>query len=250
MRPASTKTQDEITREWGKIAKLRADQIEEGKDLSYNFILVPCIFELCGQSDFAAVVDVGCGSGFLTKKLSKKAQRVVGIDMSQDNVNIAKERYSNTGNIEFMKTTIEDYAFGFKGPYFTLAVANMSLMTTLHLDSVLEAIASLLKSEAHFVLTITHPCFWPLYWGYSFEDWFDYKKELPIEAIFKISLETSSNLVTTHVHRPMAQYVSELSKAGFIIDQISEPMPTKDIEWKYPKKWEYPRFLGIHCIKA
>jgi ubiquinone/menaquinone biosynthesis C-methylase UbiE len=249
MKPAIGKTQNEITKEWERIAKLRAEQIEKGKDLSFTFILVPSIFELSAQSDFSAVIDIGCGSGFLTRELAKKAQHVVGIDMSRENINIARERYANIANIEFLNSTIEDYVLKLKTPCFTLVIANMSLMTTLYLDKVLESIARILKSGAHFVFTVTHPCFWPLYWKYAFEDWFDYKKEIPIEATFKISLETCQGLVTTHIHRPLEQYVSSLLKVGFVIDKIFEPMPNKDIEAKYPKRWKYPRFLSMRCIR-
>jgi len=246
MKPVIGKTQKEITKEWENIAKLRAEQIEHGKDLSFTFILVPCIFELSKHSDFTSVIDVGCGAGFLTKDLARKSRHIVGIDMGRENIDIAKERFSN---IEFINSTIEDYAFNLKTPCYTLSIVNMSLMTTLYLDKVLESIARILKSGGHLIFTITHPCFWPFYWGYAFENWFDYKKEIPIEATFKISLETSQGLVTTHIHRPLEQYVFSLLKTGFIIDQISEPMPDRDLEVKYPSRWLYPRFLGMRCVK-
>ena len=31
-----------------------------------------------------------------------------------------------------------------------------------------------------FIFSITHPCYWPIYWNYYKEDWFDYNKELNI----------------------------------------------------------------------
>ncbi|MDP3025734.1 MAG: class I SAM-dependent methyltransferase [candidate division Zixibacteria bacterium] len=249
MRPVKGKSQDEITLEWERIAKLRAAQIEKGRDLSFSLVLLPSILELTMESDFTDVIDIGCGSGFLTKELARKATRVVGIDLSQENIDIAQARNIESANIKFINTSVEDYSLSVASPRFTLAIANMSLMTTLHLDGLLESIARVLKTGAHFVFTITHPCFWPFYWEYALEDWFVYEEEIPIEAPFRISLETCNGLLTTHVHRPLEQYVSSLLKTGFIIHKILEPMPNKDIEAKYPSRWKYPRFLGMNCIR-
>jgi len=243
-------TQQEISKQWDEVAKLRADQIEKGQDLSFDYILVPAILKLSAQSDFSAVIDIGCGLGFLTRQLASKAKCITGIDMSKKMINLAIEKCENVENIKFINSTVEDFTRKMKSTQFTLAVANMSLMTTLNLDRVLQSIACLLRPEAHFIFVITHPCFWPFYWGYAFENWFDYRKEVLIEGPFRISLDSSNEgLKTIHIHRPIERYIADLLRAGFIVDEVYEPMPTKDIEVKYPKPWIYPRFLSMRCIK-
>jgi len=250
MRPVSDVTQREIVEQWNGIARLRVDQIDKSKDLSFSFILVPTILELTTESDFTAVIDIGCGPGILTRRLSSKAQRIIGIDMSKEMIKIAKHKCEDIKSIEFLNSTIENFADNIETSSFTLAIANMSLMTTLHLDNVLHSIARVLRPGGHFVFTITHPCFWPFYKGYASKDWFDYKKEILIEDVFKISLESPKNgQKTIHIHRPLEQYVHNLLEAGFIVDQICEPIPTKDVEAKYPAPWQYPRFLSMRCIK-
>ena len=242
-------TQKDIATQWDKIAGLRADQISKGKDLSFSHILVPTILKLSAQSDFMAVLDIGCGTGFLTRQLALKAQRITGIDMSQKMIELAWKSCKDAENVQFLNSTVESFAASRKPPLFTLAVANMSLMNMTRLDRVLHSTAELLKPGGHFVFTITHPCFWPFYWGYAFEDWFDYKKEILIESVFRISLDApNSGPKTVHVHRPIEQYVASLSRGGFVVDDIYEPMPTEEVETRYPKRWEYPRFLGMRCI--
>lgn len=251
MRPVVGVTQSEIARQWSRVAKLRANQIQKGKDLSFTFVLVPLILKLSSQSDFTAVIDIGCGPGFLTKRLASKAQRIVGIDMSDEMINLAKDQCNNITNVEFLNSTIEDFARNIKKPSFTLAIANMSLMTTLYLDKVLKSVDSVLRPEGHLVFTITHPRFWPLYHGYASTNWFDYNKEILIEDVFRISLDSPEDgPKTIHIHRSLEQYMVSLSKAGFGVDEVCEPMPTKDIERKYPEPWKYPRFLGMRCIKT
>ncbi|MFC1903737.1 class I SAM-dependent methyltransferase [Chloroflexota bacterium] len=243
--------QSEIIKQWDEIARLRADQIQKSRDLSYTYVLVPTILKLSTQSDFTAVIDIGCGPGFLIKKLCSKARRFVGIDMSKEMIKIAKAQCANLVNVEIRNSTIENFARNTKMPSFTLAIANMSLMTTLRLDKVLRAVAHLLRPKAHFIFTITHPYFWPFYHGYASKNWFDYKKETLIEDIFRISLESpESGPKTIHVHRPLEQYLCSLAKSGFVVDQICEPMPSEDIRAKYPKLWKYPRFLGMRCIRV
>ncbi|MCK4368331.1 MAG: class I SAM-dependent methyltransferase [Dehalococcoidales bacterium] len=250
MKPVIGITQREITKQWDRVAKLRAEQIRRGKDLSFNFVLVPTILQLSTSSDFTSVIDIGCGPGFLTEQLALKAQHIIGIDMSEEMIKLAKGQCASVMNVEFINSTIENFARNIKPPPFTLAISNMSLMTALHLDGVLQSVACVLRPKGHFVFTITHPCFWPFYWGYASKEWFDYKKEVLIEDVFRISLESPKDGVkTTHAHRPLEQYIVSLCKAGFAIDEICEPMPAKDIEVKYPEPWRYPRFLGMRCIK-
>jgi SAM-dependent methyltransferase len=250
MKPTAGKKQSEITREWGRIARLRAEQIKEGKDLSYTFVLLPCVKELTMESDFRNVLDVGCGTGMITRELADKGGNIVGVDISDESIRVAKESCRECRNVEFVNSAIEVYAEKIKKRIFTLAVANMSLMTVLNLEESVEAVGKIVKKGGHFVVTITHPCFWPLYWGYAFEKWFNYSEEIPIEAEFMISLDRLSGIVTTHVHRPLNRYIEAVGKAGFTIDKLVEPIPSFEIEKKYPKKWEYPRFLAMRCIKS
>ncbi len=47
------------------------------------------------------VLDIGCGNGALSYDVANKAKRVVGIDLSEKNISVAKERYSRE-NVEYI----------------------------------------------------------------------------------------------------------------------------------------------------
>lgn len=47
------------------------------------------------------VLDIGCGNGALTYDVAKKAEKVVGIDLSENNISIAKNTFSRE-NIEYI----------------------------------------------------------------------------------------------------------------------------------------------------
>ena len=248
IQPVINKGYTEVIKEWDEIAEVRLNQIENGQDLSFKYVLAPTILDLLGGCNLSKVVDFGCGTGTLTKMIACKSDYIIGVDISKKNIELARENSRNFNNIDFVNIDIESFVSKVKKGTFTTAVAGMTLMTVLNLDKVLETTRAILKSGANFVFTITHPCFWPLYWDYAKEEWFDYAKEIPIEANFKTSLANYDRCVTTHVHRPLSMYFNSLIKNGFSINKIIEPMPSHEIQKAYPTKWVYPRFLGVQCM--
>lgn len=47
------------------------------------------------------ILDIGCGNGALTYDLAGKAKKVIGIDLSKENIKIAKEKFS-ASNINYI----------------------------------------------------------------------------------------------------------------------------------------------------
>jgi ubiquinone/menaquinone biosynthesis C-methylase UbiE len=248
MRRVWNKTQAEIAQEWDRIAVHRSDQIRSGKDISYEHVLIPSILELIHACDRSSVLDVGCGCGFLTARVAESAGHVTGIDISSRSIELAKKNCQQSSNIGFIEGAIEDLRSEDFSP-FSLAVANMSLMTMLRLDAALNSLFRLIRPGGHLAFAITHPCFWPQYWNYN-KEWFRYGEENVIEAPFRISLDSSDCFTTTHIHRPLERYVDELVKTGFEICRLSEPTPRPEIEALYPHRWEYPRFLFGLCERV
>lgn len=242
---ARSKSQADLVREWDSIAKLRFEQISSGIDITFHHVLVPAIRALIKGCDFTKVLDVGCGSGRLCDEVAARSEVVVGIDPSATNISLAKEHYESP-RISFEQTTLEDFAEGCPEK-FTLAVANMTLMVVMDLEVALRALRSLLSSNGHFVFSVPHPVFWPQHCGYSEEPWFKYEDEVVVEGPFRIALDRSSKAVTTHVHRPLSTYISTLRRTGFLVEDLSEPMPGESIQDRYPARWRYPRFMLMKC---
>ncbi|WP_180287080.1 bifunctional 2-polyprenyl-6-hydroxyphenol methylase/3-demethylubiquinol 3-O-methyltransferase UbiG [Paenibacillus sp. LK1] len=240
------KSNEQLALEWDSIAHIRAEQIEREQDLSYKYILVPGILSLISNKSFNNIIDIGCGSGHLTQKLKNKGKIVTGVDLSEENISIAQTNYSES-NINFTNASIENFSRMALNGSYDLAVANMTLMDVHSLENTLEAVSKILCKKGEFVFSITHPCFWPFYWNYWDEEWFDYSSEIFIESSFKISLSSNENIRTTHIHRPLEYYIRTLKKFNFQINTVVEPLPTPDVESLYPVKWKFPRFLLAHC---
>src|SRR6186997_2214706 len=69
--------------------------------------------ELMGISSSAQVLDVGCGSGWATRLMAEKARdgRVVGIDISDEMITVARQTSAQFSNVEFRVASAEALPF-------------------------------------------------------------------------------------------------------------------------------------------
>ena len=240
------KNDEAIKDEWDALSLKRFDQISSGSDLTYNHILVPEMLRLLGSRHFDSIIDVGCGTGVLTSLLAKKGTSIVGIDPSSKSIEIA--RNINPMTTKFFCSSIEKFAIG-RAPQFDAVIANMVLMDTIDLDKFVHALSIVTAAGGYLIFCITHPMFWPSYYGYETESWFRYDQQIVIEAPFRTSLDPHGDLVSTHIHRPLSMYFDCMRNYGFNIDTISEPMPSEALQIRYPSKWNFPHYLFARCIK-
>jgi hypothetical protein len=112
----------------------------------------------------------------------------------------------------------------------------MVLMDVIDLDGVLAGARAALHRNARFIATLTHPCFWPHYFGYETAHWFDYNSEIFIQAPFRIANEVT-DINTVHVHRPLSWYFAALARSGFRDIRLTE------LFGEGP--FAYPRFLRL-----
>lgn len=236
------KTIEEISKEWDCIGEKRIKEIQNGHDFSFTGVNAPCILNYLKDCERERVLDVGCGSGYLTHMISQISGYTVGIDASQESISAAKKSCA-AANLDFFVTPIARFH---TNQLFDTCVANMVLMTDPDMNESVQNICRLLKRGGHFLITITHPCFWPRYWQYDQEPWFDYNKEIFIENTFHTSLSQPLG-ITTHIHRPLHMYMRCLLQNGFTVAAIDEPYPVQSPPEGY--FYAYPRFLFIMAKK-
>lgn len=225
-----TKSLSRITREWDAIAGLREQQISSGKDHSANHVLAPAILDELTAVD--RLVDVGCGTGWLTSRVASRAKIAVGLDPSRESIAIAQTRHASP-SITYHAESIEEYAHRRSRPRFDAAISNMAASSAPNLEAFFSGSRRILKRDALFIATIPHPCFWPLYWGYASDPKFHYGKSFAVEGEFKIRKQ-ASDMLTTHFHHPLDRYMSALEGVGLPVTKMRELSG---------RGFKFPRFL-------
>jgi SAM-dependent methyltransferase len=249
IRPCPPKNNADLAREWDGLAEERHRQIASGEDLSFHHVVSPMAHGLLHDADRTIVLDIGSGTGEFTHQLARSSRQVVAVEPSHASMAVARRVCQSAANVRYIEAPLEEAAGLLQHEPATAAVAVMTLMTAPNLRAFAKTLAGLLPVHTKFVATLTHPCFWPRYWGYDSEPWFRYDREIFIEAPFVIS-KRQTKVRTTHIHRPLEAYLNVFGEAGFLVDAVAEPMPTPDVDTLYPKRWQFPRFLGLRWNKV
>lgn len=241
-----SKGHEKVAAQWDRVCESRVRLIQEGKDFSLTNITTPCMVHFFRRCKPKNVLDIGCGTGYLTNKLAceqfegTRYAKITGIDLSPRSIELAKKLYTSD-NLHFECAELQKYRSPKK---YDMCIANMVLMSEPDLVGFLESTRRIITEDGHFLIMISHPCFWPRYWGYEDERGFDYCKEISMEArLLMLSGGLSGDV--THIHRSLTDYCSAIDSAGFVIEKIREPYPEGPVPEKY--KTLYPRFLFFMC---
>ena len=102
----------------------------------------------------ARVLDVGCGSGWATRLMAEKAAkgRVIGIDIADEMIELARQGSTSFENLEFKVATAERLPFS--DAEFTHAFSMESLYYYADIPSALREIKRVLKPGGLFVTVV------------------------------------------------------------------------------------------------
>lgn len=254
--PARTYQSTSITRSearsleisaWDRIARLRARDLDADRDPSFRFVLAPGVSSLVPQGA-RRVLDIGCGVGRFTRELVSPSRSVVAIDPSPVSAELSKQHLNPFRNAKVLNQTIQEYAID-AGATHDAAVALMVLQDITELDSFLRSAGTVLQKNAPLVGAITHPRYWPQYWGYDKAPWFKYDQELFIRSAFRTSL-TTTDVSTLHVHRPIRMYRQAFESAGFTNMGSWEPMMAAHAQRNSGVSWRGPHFWFFRAFRS
>ena len=196
------------------------------------------------------ILDVACGNGVFTRRLAQLGAQVLGVDFSQEFLQLARGRttdYDDRIDYQVVDATDEAALRQLGQQRFDAAVCNMALMDMATIDPLLRALRHLLKPAGRFVFSVQHPCFNSNAIKMVVEE--EDQEGTLVEAFY---LKFSDYLhippgrgagaigePTPHLyfHRPLHVLFNACFQAGFVLDGIEEPAFDDSLQSERPLSW-------------
>lgn len=200
----------------------------------------PAVLSLAGDVKDQTVLDAGCGPGLYASELVKRGARVIGFDQSRAMVALARQRVGPRAELR-----VHDL----NAPLDWLNDGAVDLviaaLTINYVDDRVRALAEfrrVLKPSGAVIVSTTHPT----------SDWLrlggSYFAVEPVEE----SLRPGHDWPVRAWRRPLTVVCDEFRHAGFLIEQLVEPRPVKEMSERYPADFaeleRAPAFLAVRLV--
>ena len=212
---------------WNKVAADWRIQVGKEGDLNRQLNSDPVLWRFAGDVRGRLVLDAGCGTGYLTRKLWEQGAKVRGVDFSERMIAIARADHPG---IDFQVDSCSELRTVADASIERI-VSNYVLMDTPDLRGTMQAFHRVLKPGGIAVLIFSHPCFpqgraqnemggdgVTYYWTASY---FETR-----ECIDPPWGHFTSPFIW--YHRPLSDYWKAFRAAGFVVEDFEEPRVTED----------------------
>ena len=193
------------------------------------------------------VLDAGCGPGAYIEILLKRGAKVVGIDISPKMLRLARERVGDRA--EFHLTDMSKPMRFLKSGVFDVVISPLAIPYIRDLTSLFKEFYRLLKKPGILVFSDGHP----------FGDYLFFKKRRKAKNYFDTELVGciwhgfGIRVFIPGYRRPLNALLNPLIEAGFRIDRIVEPLPTKEFKRADPEAYKrlrrMPAFICVRAVK-
>lgn len=182
-----------------------------------NYYERPATISLIGDVSGKRVLEVGCGSGPLTKWLVDNGAEVVACDVSAEMLEIARSRVGDDAELHHHDlaeplTFLDDRSVD-------LVVASLVFHYLRDWVTPLRELHRVLRPSGSVVMSIHHPAW----------DWRNHCPENYF-AIVQVSEVWVKPHPVTFWRRPLTAATEAINKAGFLIDRLVEAMPIPELE--------------------
>lgn len=229
-------------------------ELRSREDNYNNLLEQPAMADLLPNLSDKIVLDVACGYGCNSLDFIKRnAKKVVGIDISEKMLNVAKSKYADK-NIEYIcmdMAEISKLKQKFDFVYCSLAFHYIE-----DFKKLCEDIFVLLNNNGQLLFSQEHPIITATIDGKG-----HFNKDTDGNNVsYTFSNYNQGGSRKTHwiiddvikYHRPIGEIITTLAKAGFIIEEVVEPLPKDWAIKKLPslaREYIKPNFLIIKAKK-
>ena len=211
----------------------------------------PALFSLSPDLSGKAVLDLGCGYGENCAEFKARgASTVLGVDISEKMLEVAIEEHPD---IEFLRADMSDLSF-IKGKY-DVVFSSLAVHYVEDFSAFAKSVYGILNPGGYFIFSQEHPLTTaPISGANWFRD--DDGNVLHSKLTdYARGGKRSTKWIVEGVekyHRTFSEIVNSLCEAGFTIERMMEPVPTRETIER-DKSWEKdlhkPNFLLVKAKK-
>jgi len=231
----ATKHVDEISVSslWDNNVRQWDRSIGEEGDIYRRFITDPYLFKAIGKVEGLDIIDIGCGNGYLCRKLKKKGAFVTGVEISKEMLDSARKN-PNSNGIKYILASATDLSLLGQTQYDKI-IFNHVLTSIKNCQRAIYEASRILKPNGFIYIMTSHPCFssgdrcWHFdvedtprneeATNYSVDKYFS-KKTYMINSWQGFSL-------IPYFHKTLEEYWAIFKNAGLIVEDFIEPKFSK-----------------------
>jgi SAM-dependent methyltransferase len=188
------------------------------------------------------VLDAGCGPGAYAEWLVDHGAQVVAVDANQKMVQLARMRLGDKARI--IQANLEEPLDFLQGFSFDLVVAPLVLDYIKDWLFIFTEFHQVLKPGGILVFSMEHPYA-------KFENHRDTSNYFSIELVEYTWNGFGKPVIVPSYRRPLSEVIRPLLRAGFILEQLLEPLPTAEFKENAPQDYEeLLRNPGFMCVRA
>ncbi len=205
---------------WSSIARNYDAVVKETGDQSQQLIINPIVHELLGTLEEKCVLDAGCGNGYWTRRMAETAQRVVGVDFTEELIERAKSR-GTPKNAEFIVGNLERLLL--TQDTFDTVLMSMVLLDLEDMTTPIAEIARVTKTGGKVVVSTTHPCFENPPNTHSLRDDNGNKTGRVVKNYFTTGLIKDEANNYQHWHYKISDIINTFANSKLFVEKMVEP---------------------------
>lgn len=255
----------DINTGWGGVAPWYDDLLETGSSYQKDVIL-PDLKGVLSIKKGDRILDLACGQGFFSRAFRALGAEVVGVDISHELIDIAKnyekqETSNGGGEIKYFTSPSHKLEF-IPSESIDKVTIVLALQNIEEVAGTFKECFRILKRGGSLVVVLNHPAFRipkETSWGFDEGNNIQYRRVDRYMSEFKISINMHPGedkpVFTSSYHRPMQYYFKAFKSAGFLIRTMHELISNKTSVGKRAiaeneSRKEIPMFITLEAIKV
>jgi len=244
-----------MVNDYNRYAVTRQTEILHGGKPSHQYIEKPMMQEMLPDLTGKKVLMLGCGTGEESRIIAAKgATKLVGIDISEASIKIAKESYP-----EYEFIVADMHKLPFKDHSFDFVYSSLAIHYSANPDVVYKEVFRVLKRGGKFLFSLGHPLRWAStstiinnsmtkIIGYTEDEgelklYGTYSSFTPHKHFF------SNDEILEFYVGPPSMHFKLLKTTGFRVEDFTESkcaIEVKDFDTKYYERCaEMPQFMAF-----